>query len=61
VTKYVIEIMPTAKGKLSPIQKKDAKRIIDKIESLSEDPRPRRTEKLKTGIWTNHPAEFVNH
>ena len=41
MTKYAIEVMPTAKKSLASIQKKDAQRIIDKIVSLSEDPRPR--------------------
>ena len=40
--------MPSAKDSLAAIQKKEAKRIVDKIDSLAEDPRPRWTEKLKS-------------
>jgi mRNA interferase RelE/StbE len=47
VTKYSIEVMPIAKKGLASVQKKDTQRIIEKIASLSEDPFPRWTEKLK--------------
>ena len=47
MTKYSVEIMPAAKNGLVGIQKKDAKRILDKIKDLEDDPRPRWTEKLK--------------
>jgi mRNA interferase RelE/StbE len=47
VTKYAIEVMPVAKKALFSIQKKEAQRVVEKISSLAEDPRPRWTEKLK--------------
>jgi len=43
---YKIEIKRSAAKELEKIQKRDRDRIIEKIQSLSEDPRPLQSEKL---------------
>ena len=44
--KYKIYIKPTAVKELQKIPKRDVSRLIDKIRSLSSDPRPPGCEKL---------------
>ena len=44
--KYKIYIKPTAIKELQKIPKRDVNRIIDKIRSLSSNPRPTGCEKL---------------
>ena len=44
--KYKIYIKPTALKELQKIPKRDVSRIIDKIRSLSSNPRPPGCEKL---------------
>jgi mRNA interferase RelE/StbE len=46
VGKYKIYIKPTAVKELQKIPKRDVSRIIDKIQSLSSNPRPPGCEKL---------------
>jgi len=46
VGKYKIYIKPTAVKELEKIPKRDVSRIIDKIHSLSSNPRPSGCEKL---------------
>jgi mRNA interferase RelE/StbE len=46
VGKYKIYIKPTAVKELQKIPKRDVSRIIDKIRSLSSNPRPAGCEKL---------------
>ncbi|MBD5778232.1 type II toxin-antitoxin system RelE/ParE family toxin [Pelagicoccus sp. NFK12] len=43
---YKIEIKRSAAEELEKIQKKDRDRIIEKIQALSEDPRPPQSKKL---------------
>ena len=43
---YKIEINRSAAKELEKIQKKDRDRIIEKIQALSEDPRPPQSKKL---------------
>lgn len=43
---YKIEIKRSAAKELEKIQKKDRDRVIEKIEALSEDPRPPQSKKL---------------
>ncbi|MDQ8200896.1 type II toxin-antitoxin system RelE/ParE family toxin [Pelagicoccus enzymogenes] len=43
---YKIEIKRSAAKELEKIQKKDRDRIIEKIQALSEDPRPPLSKKL---------------
>jgi len=46
VGKYKIYIKPTAVKELQKIPKRDVNKIIEKIRSLSSDPRPPGCEKL---------------
>ena len=46
--KYRIYIKPTAVKELKEIPKRDVSKIIDKIRSLSSNPRPPGCEKLST-------------
>ncbi|MFH0759468.1 MAG: type II toxin-antitoxin system RelE/ParE family toxin [Bacteroidota bacterium] len=46
--KYRIYIKPTAVKELKKIPKRDVSKIIDKIRSLSSNPRPPGFEKLST-------------
>jgi mRNA interferase RelE/StbE len=46
VGKYKIYIKPTAVKELQKIPKRDVKRIIEKIQGLSSNPRPSGCEKL---------------
>ena len=46
--KYKIYIKPTAVKELQKIPKRDVSRIIDKIRSLSSNPRPPGCEKLSS-------------
>jgi mRNA interferase RelE/StbE len=48
VGKYKIYIKPTAVKELQKIPKRDVSRIIDKIRSLSSNPRPPGCEKLSS-------------
>ena len=44
--KYKLKIKPSAVKELDKLPKKDLKRIISKIQSLSNNPRPQGCEKL---------------
>jgi mRNA interferase RelE/StbE len=46
VAKYDLRIKPSAVKELEALQAKDRRRIISKIQSLAEEPRPRGCEKL---------------
>ena len=43
---YKIQIKPSAKKELGKLQKKDLQKVVNKIRSLSSDPRPTGCEKL---------------
>ena len=46
MAKYKIQIKPSAVKELNKLPKKDLKKVIIKIQALSEDPRPNDCEKL---------------
>jgi mRNA interferase RelE/StbE len=46
MAKYRVLVRKSAAGELARIQKKDLRRIVDRIRSLEEEPRPRGGEKL---------------
>lgn len=46
MAKYKIQIKPSAVKELEKLPRKDLKKIISKIKSLSDDPRPPGCEKL---------------
>ncbi len=46
---YEIRIKPSAVKELRALSKKDRARIVDRIQVLSDDPRPRGSEKLTGG------------
>ena len=46
---YEIRIKPSAVKELRGLSKKDRARIVDRIQVLSDDPRPRGSEKLTGG------------
>lgn len=46
---YEIRIKPSAVKELRDLPKKDRARIVDRIQVLSDDPRPRGCEKLTGG------------
>lgn len=49
--RYRIEIKKSAVKEINAIQKKDLKKLIIKIRSLSVDPRPKRCVKLSGQEW----------
>ena len=46
MAKYKIQIKPSAVKELEKLPKKDIQKIINKIQSLSSEPRPSNCEKL---------------
>jgi mRNA interferase RelE/StbE len=46
---YELRIKPSAVKELKNLPKKDRARIVDRVEALSDDPRPRGYEKLTGG------------
>ena len=46
---YDLRIKPSAVKELRFLQPADRRRVVDRIESLAEDPRPRGCEKLTGG------------
>ena len=46
MAKYKIQIKPSAVKELNKLPKKDIKKVVIKIQALSEDPRPSGCEKL---------------
>ena len=46
---YELRIKPSAARELKALQEKDRVRIVDRIQALSGDPRPRGCEKLTGG------------
>ena len=46
---YELRIKPSAVKELKNLPKKDRARIVDRVEALSDDPRPRGCEKLTGG------------
>jgi mRNA interferase RelE/StbE len=49
MSRYTVEITPAARKQIKPLPKHDKIRILNKIESLSEDPRPPRSKQLVGG------------
>lgn len=46
---YELRIKPSAVKELKNLPKKDRARIVDRVQALSDDPRPRGCEKLTGG------------
>ncbi len=46
---YELRIKPSAVKELRSLQSADCRRVVDRIEALAEDPRPRGCEKLTGG------------
>ena len=46
---YDLRIKPSAVKELRALQPADRRRVVDRIEALAEDPRPRGCEKLTGG------------
>jgi len=47
---YELRIKPSAVKELKNLPKKDRARIVDRVQALSDDPRPRGCEKLTGGL-----------
>jgi mRNA interferase RelE/StbE len=46
---YDLQIKPSAVKELKNLQQADPRRVVDRIQALAEDPRPRAREKLTGG------------